>query len=575
MFESCEINKKYIKSELQTLVPILEQQLMDCFEKGNDITAAQTLSQYGIVQLFLANHYATTVIYNQILDEYLRDQPDSRKIAVYSRFLGCYEAFHGNKDAAQSYYEKSLQQFTLLDWHATEAFMIVEAIYFYCLPYHDRSLLFQGIDRLQRLLKLKDAKHKDWIQRELLLIEHGLEFLQQPNQKQKLIEQLKLTHQDSYWFGSFSFWASCTHVAELLSQSQLSFMIQKTSRNLLPLDQFLINLFEIHTHFHQRPKLSDLAEQLKAKAGTFKHPWYCLVEEMVSHIYKNRIDIFSDIEKSHYYKSFSDNSIITLWKQHALNPARHNTATAKVQGLNIHLFGDHTLSIDGKKLDLMEWKSPHLREFFLYLVMHPQGRISTEIVMDELFSDDDVKKSKNRLYVSIHRVNRFLHDQFGIKEPFIQNQQGFVFFNQDLVEEIDLQVYRKLTSVANQLWYDDQEAAVELMQKANKIYQDELLSDFLYYDWLEKYRKSLQQTHGKLLKRLAAYYLRFKNKKEYEETSQQLIHLFPFNESLYHDYISYLHLENRQLEAHYWFNQLKTLLEKELGLAPSFDLMNR
>lgn len=577
MSENSEVNKRYINNDLQGLVDLLEEQLMVSFEDGNDILAAKTLAHLGIVQLFLSNHYATAVIFNQILDEYRRDEPDPRKAAVYSRFLGLYEAFYGNKDAAQIYYRESLLHFEQLDWHTTESFMLVEAIYFYCLPYQDRHLLFQYIERLQRLQQKDDFAEKDWVKRELMLLENGLQFLKQPYEKQELMEHLTNSNQEFPWFGSYYFWITIIFVFDHLSETYQPFELTEIPNgSVLPLHQFSVHLSEIHIYYPAKlyPKLSDSTERLKAKAAAFKHPWYCLVGNFIALICnQEKIERMTNLEQSPYYHLFSENSIIELWKQYVMVNKDHDQApSVQSKGFIIHLFGNHSLFLKGKRLNFIDWKSPHLREFFLYLVMHPQGRISKEIVIEELFSNEDLKKSINRLYVTIHRVNRFLQDHFKIQEPFIQIQQGFVYFNQDLVDEVDIHVYRKLASVADQLWIDDKDAAIELMQKASKIYQYDLLSDFLYFDWLEEYRKSLQQTHGKLLRRLKSYYLSMGNRRDYEETSQQLIHLFPFEESIYHDYIIYLLAENRQLEAQYWYNQLKILLEKELGLAPSFDL---
>lgn len=569
-----ERNRKYRHGDLKSLLPILEDQLSVHLEEGNDVGWARVFSQYGIAQIFLANHYATSIIHKQMDDEYRWDEFDPRKKAVYSRFLALHAAFHGDKEAAARLYREGFLYFEQLDWQADEALMILESIYFFSLPYCDRPLLFQGIERLRRL---EGDMDESWVTLELALLDHALSYLQQPNQRQGLMEFLHHELSESSYFGSFFFWVTCLHVEDLLFNLPMSNSLSRISNlldNELSLAQFARGLIDLHTSFAKDQNLKGLdgVERLKAKAALFKHPWYRLLAGLVSiSIYPDNIR-WGDRVAKHLeapdYQSLSENTIIGWWKQRLEDSALalHHPR----QGFQIDLFREHTIRLGEKKLAIFHWKSQHLREFFLYLVMHPQGRIAKEIVMEELFSDDDLKKSLNRLYVSIHRLNRFLHDYFGEKEAFIQIQQGFVCINPDQVEEIDVQAYRKLTSVAHQLWHQDEAAAVELMEKACQIYTDELLSDYLYLDWLNRYRENLKQGQEKVLRRLADYYVKSGDKHAYEEVFRRLIQLDPYNESFYEEYITYLLGENRQLEAYEWYDEIKTLLDKEFGLHPSF-----
>ncbi|MDW7673643.1 MAG: bacterial transcriptional activator domain-containing protein [Bacillota bacterium] len=187
----------------------------------------------------------------------------------------------------------------------------------------------------------------------------------------------------------------------------------------------------------------------------------------------------------------------------------------------------------------------------LYLLLAPQNKVHKEVVIEEFFGGDNINKLVNRLYVTIHRVNRSLERYLKITydKPLLYIDKGVVFLNQELVEGIDVQAYRKLLSVANQLWLNDQEAAIELMAKAVNMFSSEIVPELMYLDWLELYRRELQNIQEKALVRLASYYMDRGKETLCHETFLELLRIQPQREEYYAKYIKYLLGEGRQVEA--------------------------
>ena len=287
--------------------------------------------------------------------------------------------------------------------------------------------------------------------------------------------------------------------------------------------------------------LKESINTLRAKAIVFKHPWY-----------SNRFNkLQSQLPDSNSVKSID----------------------LEADRIAISLFDKSLLSSKEIAVGFDSYKSGLGKELLLYLATRSNLQAHKDAIVELFFMDETVEKSYNRLYVNIHRINRELQEHFKIRSSsLIFIKQGIVYINPDVFGEIDTQKYRKIMSVANQLWANDKEAALELMQQAAAMYSDEIAPGFCYQDWLEDYRLELKSMQIKALHRIFLYHMDKHDSNACTEAFYCLIEQDSLNEDYYIEYTSYLLNESRSTEAKSLYHKYETRLKKELGLSPSFKL---
>lgn len=244
--------------------------------------------------------------------------------------------------------------------------------------------------------------------------------------------------------------------------------------------------------------------------------------------------------------------------------------------ISVNLFDKCHLSCKNTVFKLNSFGTRTGNELLLYLFTQNNMQLHKEVLIELFFPDEEPSKAYNRLYVNIHRLNKALQKQFSFtgNHDFVYIKQGIVCINPDIVEEIDTQKYRKILSVANQLWLNDKETAVDLMKQAIGMYSGDIAPGFYYVDWLDSFRLELKNMKIKALTRMLQFYRDKANGQAYTEVFYSLIELDSLNEEYYIEYIDYILKDGRDVEAVNLYNQYQTRLDKELGLTPSLKLTN-
>ncbi|WP_027417977.1 bacterial transcriptional activator domain-containing protein [Aneurinibacillus terranovensis] len=159
-------------------------------------------------------------------------------------------------------------------------------------------------------------------------------------------------------------------------------------------------------------------------------------------------------------------------------------------------------SRNGQKLFPLRYKRKKVKQLLALLLLQPHYRMVKEILLNQLFGDDERNQDSNYLHVLIHRLRELLYRQTGIQEGWIWIQDGLVFFNEDRVNGVDVQEFLKRASVGHQLWLDDQEDAVVLYRQATQMFRDVIAPEFEYDDWVASLRAEVLNNQQKMLGRL-------------------------------------------------------------------------
>lgn len=246
------------------------------------------------------------------------------------------------------------------------------------------------------------------------------------------------------------------------------------------------------------------------------------------------------------------------------------------EGISVSLFEKCHLKFKDSVFNLNSFGTRIGNELLLYLFTQNNLQVHKEILIELFFPCEEPEKAYNRLYVNIHRLNKALRKHFGFPEncDFAYIKQGIVCINSAAVDEIDTQKYRKMLSVANQLWINDKEAAAELMNQAVGMYSEDIAPGFYYADWLESFRLELKNMQLKALTRMFQFHRDKGDSQACAEAFYSLIGLDSLNEEYYVDYIGYILKDGRSIEAVNLYNHYEALLKKEMGLTPSIKIKN-
>lgn len=539
-----EIITLYSAGRWTELLVVLERNIQSFLEEGNEVQLARNLIYFGIIHLYSANFHQVSTIYKQIDDEYARQPNDVRIRAQYARFLAMYHTWNGDYIQAHQLFQTSLRLFEETDWYADEAIVLLENIYWLCLLTEERVYLLKSIERL----KVLPSDRSEELQEEITIAEKCMECLQNDV---SLSESLSLTNEGLVIYSRlFLFAIQCLRLLMTSSRVQLK-LLNTIARNwktqegnypICALTDFtngLIGIMQLHTE-KKEDFIPHYIQGCSAKMELYRHPWFL---NALQGIPANSLKMSEDQPKQPFHLT------ITIFNSFTLQ------------------WGDITFAGES-------WGTKQERELFLYILLKPDGKASKDMVMEEFFSGIDPKKSSNRLYVAIHRINRSFQKIFHLPKDFqlMQIHQGLVVISQDILDEVDVNTYQKLISVGNQLWNHNRKTSIELMNKARKLFSTNFLSSVMYLDWLTQYRDELMNRHGKAMRKLARHYFERGETGMYEEIMTELLELQPLHEELYVEFIQYLLRSNKQKEANYWYRTLEQELDRELGLAPSLEV---
>jgi two-component SAPR family response regulator len=596
----------YASGHWEQLSSSLEQIISRSAEEGDEVGLARALCYYGIIQLYLANYHLLSTIQKQILDEYARKPEDIRITASYARFLALYHVFMEQPDWATRYYEEAFRCYEELDWYADEAIMIFESIYWKDLFCNERVILHKRLERL----KVLNEKLNGWLEAELTFLESCMQMIRADttaghpwpyrveagtDHMKKLfakqsesplrngrLPQLIMEHPRLFLLvvGCVDLLAAMMTKTRKVTKEEIGqfavwgkrYNIDNQNRH--PIAEVVGGFVTLLQQCGEQQwnDMQERIESLLAKLALFRHPWYRACTHLLYGLFMKRGSETTRfrIHLQEAEKLFAVFSGVHVSRQ---MPQQEKASDDQPVRFSFSLFDRFSMEAGGKRMSLESWGTRQARELLLYLMIQPQWQATKDVVMEVFFSGDDTKKSANRLYVTVHRINRTLQESFQLpqQKPLVHIQQGIVQLEQEMMEEVDVHTYRKLLSVANQLWVNDQEAAAELMVKACSMYSPEFVPGVLYLDWLDQLREEVHNLQSRALSRLAEFY---KMKGEHfacEEAFMELLRLQPLHEGYYERYIRYLASLNRKAEASHWYQKLERELDRELGVSPSFE----
>lgn len=495
---------------------------------GNSVELTRSLCQFGCYNLLISNHHTADIIYKFIKKEYDLQNIGPLETASVTRFLALYSVFAENINQALSYYKESQQLFWSLDLFEEEAMMLSEAYEWLYIWINNQEEMHYCIQRMSFLQGKLDT-----------------------NILQKIEHFPIIQSKDSAYY----FWNLIMRSSKINDNKKLK--NRKYYGNTIP--SLWIKLID---SYNEDDQLQQIAFTLLAQANQFKHPFYKAYSYfLVGNALKNESYLF--IAKDLFLKT-------TL-----RDFAQFCNAEQKISKINepkkftFKLFHNFEVYYGDKHIPLNKWERKKAEELLLFLLIQPNLQASKDVIIEEFYPEDDYKKASNRLYVLIHTINNKIRSIIEHENPFMSIVNGLIKIDKNCVEEIDVHSYLKLVSVGNLLWSDDQEAAVELLQKARKIYNKQILPHLLYSSWLEQFKDDIQNKYIKMLNLLLMANSEEVNK---DRLYMELIECDPLNEDSVKKYVAYLQEKGNQAAAKEVYQKYAQALKEDIGLDVSAEL---
>jgi len=204
-----------------------------------------------------------------------------------------------------------------------------------------------------------------------------------------------------------------------------------------------------------------------------------------------------------------------------------------------------------------------LRSLLAFLVLHSEAAQSRERVAFLLWPESSEAQARTNLRQLLHNLRRALP----VECLLLVSDNQTVRWMADSSCTVDVDEFEAAFRAAEAVRNIDAAATREALEKAARLYQDDLLPD-LYDDWIQPKREQLRQVFAEVLSRLSVLLEAAGDFAAGIRYSERLVALDPLRES-YYQALMRLHTQNNdRSSALRVYHQCKRNLQRELGVSP-------
>lgn len=245
--------------------------------------------------------------------------------------------------------------------------------------------------------------------------------------------------------------------------------------------------------------------------------------------------------------------------------------------IKIYTLGTFEVKSAGNVLSNDCKRSQQIWNLFKYILTYRNKRIVQENFSDILWSDKECGNPVKALQNLVYRL-RMLLDYKGVNkdgESIINYSQGCYSWNKqsnywtDVDEFEDL--YKKAKVAENN---DDSINAMELYQKALRLYKGDYLSEDSYNEWIMPVRNYYHRMYIDIIGKLTKILKHYGRTKDILKICEEALMIQPFEESLHLFYIEALIEVGNMKQAQKQYEYVTSMLYEQMGVKPSTALRN-
>jgi LuxR family maltose regulon positive regulatory protein len=247
----------------------------------------------------------------------------------------------------------------------------------------------------------------------------------------------------------------------------------------------------------------------------------------------------------------------------------------RVPFLEIKTLGGLQIARGESRLGEEGWGRHQPKRLLLALLCHPGGKASKDILIEELWPEDDADRGENNFKVTLMRLRKSLepdiHPTFG--SSYVHLRNNTVFLNPEFTRT-DVDELLKYVDKGN--WNEraqDARGAMEQYEKALEIYQGDFLPEEASLPIVDRRRDDLKRTLIETLRRLARFSEELGSMKKASGFYRRLLEADPLQEEACRAFMRLCLTLGNYNEALRAFETLKMNLRQELKSQPDPQTM--
>jgi two-component SAPR family response regulator/Tfp pilus assembly protein PilF len=243
---------------------------------------------------------------------------------------------------------------------------------------------------------------------------------------------------------------------------------------------------------------------------------------------------------------------------------RHHVQSIQmpVANLIIRAFGRPEVVVNGKAVNMSDWRTQSVRDLFFYFLNKREAITKEQVGAVLLPEISDTQTLKKRFKNEIYRLRR------AVGRDIIIFDDEYYLFNRELDYQYDVEAFDAYIKRAEKTREINEK--IEWYQRAVDLVQGSYLSD-VDADWVNYERMRLEQSYSAALDELATLYLNMNQLEKCVSICQKGIKINPYNEVLYQlSMRAYAAMGDRVAIAQL-YQACKTTLDTGLRISPSLE----
>lgn len=261
--------------------------------------------------------------------------------------------------------------------------------------------------------------------------------------------------------------------------------------------------------------------------------------------------------------AFHQDSDPTL--QHATRKLLVQTLDAPLPSLELYCLGQFLVKWEQTPIPADAWTSLHAQLILVYLVL--RGAVPRDELITLLWPDEDIEKTSVRLRATLRLLRKALCPPWRPDADYVIYQNECYQINPAVSLRSDVQTFQHWIAIARQ---QQSPARVQACTYALDCYGGLFLPG-RYHEWVINEREQLDADWMWAREQYTQSLLDRGQLEAAELQARQLVHLDPLHEPHWRLLLCALQRQNRSTEAARVYHDLHTLLDKELGVAPSSE----
>ena len=236
--------------------------------------------------------------------------------------------------------------------------------------------------------------------------------------------------------------------------------------------------------------------------------------------------------------------------------------------MRAQLFGPFRVAI--ADVPVHKWTSGPSRSVLQFLLLREGRPVPRDILMDTFWSEFEPSRARNNLNVAIHALRKSLRGHSD--HPIIEHVRGTYRLHPALAVDVD--VHRFEHHVQAGLHHEREgcaDDAVVEYQRAAAVYEDDLLADEPYAEWLVSRREHYRQRLMEVLDRTSSLLAAHCRLADAAHVCRRHLTLDPYDDSVFRRLLCCLDGVGQSQKAVLEYRTYAARLARDLGIRPSPD----